>query len=233
MAQPQPIRPAASRTALTIPLVGALLLALAAASCGDDDAKPLELTLGGEGVVINGERWSYQGTAMSREIAIPDASLQTTDGRPFDLRAETDGFITLLYAGYTHCDDICPTHMAMIASALDDLPPEVRARVRVIFITADPERDRPAALREWLDRFDTSFIGLTGDADALVAVQQQLGMNPATVDSPTGDDEDYELNHAAYVLAFPAGSRIALIAYPDGTMAAAYREDLKALAAED
>lgn len=62
-------------------------------------------------------------------------------------------------------------------------------------------------------------------------VQEALGMNPAAVALPA--DEDYELNHAAYVLAFPAGSPTALIAYPDGTLAQAYREDLQALAAED
>lgn len=83
-----------------------------------------------------------------------------------DVARDPDAGITLLYVGYTNCDDICPTHMAMIARALDELPPEVRTRVRVIFITADPERDTPATLREWLDRFDASFIGLTGDPEA-------------------------------------------------------------------
>ncbi len=226
------IRLMGRRALPVLPILGALLLAVTAASCGDDEARPLEITLGDEGVVINGERWPYQGAAMSREIAMPDASLQTAEGRTFDLRAETEGFVTLLYVGYTNCDDICPTHMAMIATALDELPPEVRARVKVIFITADPERDTPATLREWLDRFDKSFIGLTGDPDALVEVQDALGMNPAAVALPA-DDEDYELNHAAYVLAFPAGSPTALIAYPDGTLAQAYREDLQTLAAED
>jgi hypothetical protein len=54
-------------------ILGASLLALTAASCGDDEARPLEVTFGDEGVVINGERWPYQGAAMSREIPMPES----------------------------------------------------------------------------------------------------------------------------------------------------------------
>jgi protein SCO1 len=205
-------------------------LALLGSSCQDDEDTST-IVLGGSGVEINGEAWDYRGSAMSREIEMPDAVLTSTHGADFDVRSETEGFVTLLYVGYTHCPDLCPTHMAAVARALNGLPADAAARVRVLFVTSDPDRDSPSVLGAWLAQFDPSFIGLTGSDEELVAFQRDLGMNPATTEPGNHEHQDYSVNHAGYILAFPSDSRTALIAYPPGAASADYLADLATLTA--
>lgn len=224
------IRLRSRRAAVIVATLAALTLV--GSSCqGDEDTSTV--VLGGSGVEINGGAWDYRGSAMSREIEMPDAVLTSTDGADFDVRSGTEGFVTLLYVGYTHCLDLCPTQMTAVARALDDLPADAAARVKVLFVTSDPERDSPSVLNTWLAQFDPSFIGLTGSNEDLVAFQRDLGMNPATTAPADHEHQDYSVNHAGYVLAFPPDSRTALIAYPPGATSEDYAADLRALTSEN
>lgn len=211
-------------SSIRVPLCGAVALlalgVLASCSSGDDSAPH---------IVLGETESEFRGALLTRDIEMPDAALVDTKGRPFDLRRETEGFVTLLYVGYTHCPDICPTHMSEIAAALKQVPQQDRARVKVLFITSDPERDTPEALGEWLANFDPSFLGLTGTPDELNALQQDLGMNVATREDT--EHGDYEVSHASYVLAFAPGDRSAKLAYPSGMTSEDYRQDLIKLAA--
>ncbi|MGH2607619.1 MAG: SCO family protein [Tepidiformaceae bacterium] len=186
-------------------------------ACSGEDSTPN---------IIQGEDSGFRGALLTREIELPDATLTDVDGEAFDLRRETADFVTLLYVGYTNCPDLCPTHMAEIAAALKELPEEERSGLKVLFVTSDPERDTPEVLREWLANFDPSFIGLTGTADELAALQRDLGMNVATQEHT---EHGYEVNHASYVLAFPRHDRTAKLAYPSGMTREDYREDLLTL----
>ncbi|HVM66813.1 MAG TPA: SCO family protein [Acidimicrobiales bacterium] len=143
----------------------------------------------------------------------PDFTLTDTSGRPFSLPAETNGYVTLLYFGYTHCPDICPTHMADIALGLRDVPQSVRSRIKVVFVTTDPHRDSPSVIRHWLDSFDPSFIGLTGSDGAITAAETSVGMPPAEVE-PLGNG-NYSVSHAAWVVAFTPDN-LAHAIYPAG-----------------
>src|SRR5690606_37747795 len=101
----------------------------------------------------------WNGVAVEGTPELPEAEFVDADGQPFDLRAAVREKPTLLYFGYTNCPDICPVHMANIASALRQgtVRPE---QINVVFVTADPERDTPEVLGEYMARFDESFIGL-------------------------------------------------------------------------
>ena len=92
----------------------------------------------------------------------PDFVLTTTEGRRYDFAQETAGRPTLLYFGYTDCPDECPTAMADVSAALRSVPADLRGQVQVVFVTTDPERDTPERLRDWLDQFDTDYVGLLG-----------------------------------------------------------------------
>jgi protein SCO1/2 len=142
----------------------------------------------------------YTGTVIRIPLAKPDAVLTDTSGQPFDFRNQTDGYVTLVYVGYTHCPDACPTYMATIASAMARLPGNIRNRIKVLFITDDPARDTPQVMRTWLDLFDKTFIGLTGDDATLAKVLETLDVQPgAPTDLGNGD---YSVRHAAYVIAY-------------------------------
>lgn len=171
-----------------------------------------------------------RGTVLDPSWPKPDFTLTDTRGAPYDFRAETDGFVTLLFFGYTHCPDVCPVHVANIAAVLQDLPFAQRERIRVVFVTTDPERDTPARLREWLDRFDRSFVGLRGTKAEVESVEAALHL-PAAIRQPSTPGPlpgAYAVGHAAQVIAFGTDGR-AWVLYPFGTRQADWAHDLPKL----
>ncbi len=208
------------RRAAAIALVLAVL-ALAGAACGDrasTGAGPSP-----QGAMSPG---GWSGAQVTPAIHKPDVTLVDSSGAPFSLRRATDGYVTLLYVGYTHCPDVCPLQMATVASALKKVPPDVAAKIKVVFLTADPARDTPAHLREWLDRFNPSFIGLTGSQAAIGAALKALYMAPVQKEDLGGGN--YGVSHAAYVLAFTTDDLAHLI-YPEGVTADDWARDLEKL----
>src|ERR1700742_4940604 len=99
-------------------------------------------------------------TIVSGQIAVGGPyALTDQDGRP---RSSTDfrGKFQLIYFGYSFCPDVCPTTLAIMAAAMDKLGPS-QDRIIPIFITVDPERDKPAVLKKYLAAFGPRFVGLT------------------------------------------------------------------------
>jgi protein SCO1/2 len=88
-------------------------------------------------------------------------ALTAQDGRTVT-NADLQGQPFLVFFGYTHCPDVCPATMAEISAVFKELGAD--AKIAALFITIDPERDTPAALKAYLDSFDPRIIGLSGDA---------------------------------------------------------------------
>ena len=159
----------------------------------------------------------------------PDLVLETTEGKRFDLKSETDGYLTLLFFGYTHCPDLCPVQLANIATAMKGLDSAVNDRIKVVFVTVDPRRDTPAVMRAWLDHFDHRFIGLTGDSASIAYAFTQLRLGQPMEPAPaTADSSVYTVNHTVLVLAFTTDN-LAHVAYPSGIRPDKWASDLKLL----
>lgn len=173
----------------------------------------------------------YHGAMLPAPVEKPDVVLTRTDGTPYDLRAETDGYATLLFFGYTNCPDVCPVHMANIAAVMARMPYDETRRLKVLFVTIDPERDTPAKLQPWLAQFDPRFIALTGDSAALHDAQAALGLAPARKDTTVTGASGYAMAHAAQIYAFTADDRAHLV-YPFGTRQSDWAEDLPRLVRE-
>jgi protein SCO1/2 len=165
-------------------------------------------------------------------VARPDFTLRDTSGARYDFGAETGGRVTLLYAGYTHCPDECPTTMADVATALRRLPRSEAERVRVVFLTTDPWRDSRPVLRRWLDNFHppTPYVGLTGSPAKLARIESALGMDVAERQrAPKSFGAgDYAVNHFDGLLAYGRDDRLATI-YPAGANASDIAADLNEL----
>jgi len=157
----------------------------------------------------------------------PELVLTDTRGMAFDLRRETSGYLTLVFFGYTSCPDVCPIHMANLGAVLRDLRPSVRERIKVVFVTTDPARDTPERLRTWLDNFDRTFIGLTGDSATINAAQRALYL-PLPQIGPADSAGSYEVGHAAAVVAFTPDDS-ARVMYPFGIRQADWANDLPKL----
>lgn len=105
-------------------------------------------------------RSQFKGTDVSRVTWGHDFTLTDQTGQAFNT-ASLRGKVVLLFFGYTHCPDICAPTLTRLAAAMRELGPKARG-AQVVFVTVDPAHDTPARLAAFLQRFDPSFIGLTG-----------------------------------------------------------------------
>ncbi len=167
---------------------------------------------------------------VSPPLPKPKFTLTDTSDVSFDFASKTQGYTTLLFFGYTHCPDMCPLQMHMIAQALKEVPPGIATQFKVVFVTTDPERDSPQVLRTYLDHFDKSFIGLTGSQAAIDAAQIAANMPPAQK-SAVRPDGAYDVGHAVFVLAYTKDN-LAHVIYPVGMKQEDLVHDLPNLAKE-
>lgn len=172
----------------------------------------------------------YRGGLVSPPLPKPKFTLTETSGTPFNFSARTEGYVTLLFFGYTHCPDVCPLQMSVIAQAFRQVSPAIANQFKVVFVTTDPERDSPQRLREWLDHFDKRFIGLTGSDAAIQAAQIAANLSPAKKSAVRADGA-YEVGHAAFVFAYTKDN-LAHVIYPGGVKEDDWAHDLPYLAKE-
>jgi protein SCO1/2 len=146
------------------------------------------------------------------------------DGQPVDIDA-LEGEVVLVYFGYTHCPDLCPTMLSTVDRALEGLG-EAADRVETLMVTVDPERDTPEYLADYVTHFNERFRGVWGTEDDVRSVATSYGVH-FEYDEP-GADGSYLIGHSASLLAIdPEG--VLRIVYPVGTEADALRADLKEL----
>jgi len=159
----------------------------------------------------------YRGVVMTPPLAKPDFTFTSTSGTPYRFKQETNGVVTLLFFGYTHCPDVCPMHMQNLAAVLKRMPAADRQRVKVVFVTTDPARDTPERLKTWLANFDSTFVGVAGRMEDINRLQQSMGMPPAAPEPlPPGSAAGaYGVAHGAAVLAFTADDSLRTL-YPFG-----------------
>ncbi|HET6626378.1 MAG TPA: SCO family protein [Nocardioidaceae bacterium] len=200
----------------------ALSVVLTLAGCAADSPDQ-QLT---SGMKTFGDDDGMNGAVLDEPYVVPDTTLTATDDAPFSLTADTTEPLTLVFFGYTHCPDICQLVMSDIASAMTRLDQADRDKVAMLFITSDPARDDPQVLRDYLDRFDPGFEGLTGDLDTIVTVADDLGVPiEKGARMPSGG---YEVAHGTQIVGVDDRDR-APIVWTEGTSAADLAEDITTL----
>ncbi|MGO9717122.1 MAG: SCO family protein [Steroidobacteraceae bacterium] len=138
------------------------------------------------------------------EPDLSDLRLVDYDGRPRSI-ADYRSQVIVIYFGYVHCPDTCPTELFKLAQVMKRLGP-LSKRVQVLFITLDPERDTPQVLKGYVRAFDPDFIGLTGTTAQIGKAAASFNIQYAKV--PAGND--YAVEHSAeiIVLDVPGGRRL-------------------------
>lgn len=134
------------------------------------------------------------------------AAFELTDqhDRPFTA-ADLRGRWTVLFVGFTHCPDICPTTLGLLAS-VDNRLPEARRPLQFVFVSADPERDTPARLRDYVGLFNADWAALTGPFDQLDRLLDSLQL--AYVKVPMGNG-DYTIDHSTALVLIDPKARMA------------------------
>jgi protein SCO1/2 len=205
---------------LAVTTVLASMVLLAACNGGGEDATPSPTA-----------PVEFQGHVLDPPFAKPEFVLTDTGGDAFDFADETEGYITALYFGYTHCPDICPAHMADLASVLEQNP-DLAEHVRVVFVTMDPARDTPERLRTWLELFNPDFVGLSGSTEEVqAAADEALGELSFPIETEAFGEGDYSVSHAALVLVY-GHDGMARVSWPFATQLDEYENDLRILVQE-
>lgn len=166
---------------------------------------------------------AFQGKDVSGTRDIQDFTLTDHHGQPRKL-SEFRGKPVVIYFGYTHCPDVCPTTLAELAQSLRELGAQAD-QVQVLFITIDPARDTQALLQGYAPAFDPRFIGLTGTPGQIARVAGQFRILYRRQDVANGD---YTMDHSAgtYLLDRDGVVRVE-VAYGSG--AATFTHDLRLL----
>jgi protein SCO1 len=144
------------------------------------------------------------GTWLPESRSSGTVSLVDQSGAPFT-QARLHGAPSLLYFGFTNCPDVCPTTLAKLAQVERS---GVVPNLRVIFVTVDPTRDRPAVLAPYVRAFDARFIALTGSPRSVHELAARLGVAYERVDLPGGD---YTIDHSAVVFLLDEAGRVVAV----------------------
>ena len=121
------------------------------------------------------------------------------------------GKVVLLFFGYTHCPDVCPAALQVLAKTMNLIPEEKREKVQVIFISVDPERDTPEKAQKYTEYFYPTFIGVTGSPKEIkkVAKDYMAFYKKVESESKTG----YLVDHTAYIYLIDPEGNLKLL-YP-------------------
>lgn len=130
-----------------------------------------------------------------------DYRLEATDGQPFT-QASLRGQPSLVFFGFTHCPDVCPTTLGDILGWQDSLGPQARA-LRIWFVTVDPDRDTLPVLRDYVSWLPGA-VGVTGSARELAQALEAFRIIARKVPLPDGG---YAMDHTAYVMLFDGDGR--------------------------
>jgi len=167
----------------------------------------------------------YHAVDVSWQHAQADFQLTDFNGKPRSL-LDFRGKVVVLFFGYTHCPEVCPTTLADLAQVMGMLGKDAD-RVQVLFVTLDPERDTPQLLAQYPPAFYPAFKGLSGDSMATAQAAQAFGVIYQKQPNKNGG---YDLDHSAGTYLIAPGGRPVLLS-PYGQRAELLVQDIRLLLA--
>lgn len=196
----------------------ALLFALGAAAAGLSTQKPATQKPAAQKATL--KAGSFDPPAMAPELSVPSSNGGTVK------LADYRGKVVLLGFGFTSCPKVCPTTLAVLASARRQLGAQGK-QLQVVYVTVDPERDDAKRMNTYLHGFDPTFVGAIGTPEQMAAVRQKYGVTAKKM--PMGDS--YVVGHSSSVYLIDRQGRLRAM-MPYGRAPADYVHDVQALLAE-
>lgn len=167
----------------------------------------------------------FRGTLYDPALPAPEIELTQADGSSLRL-SEMRGNVVLLFFGYTSCPDVCPVTLSELRKVNEELG-KGADKVRVVFVTVDPERDTPEQIQKYVSIFNPSFIGLSGSLEELEPVWKDYGVYREVEQVPSSAT-GYLVNHTARVYLIDRDGNLRL-SYSFGTPTDDIVHDLKIL----
>lgn len=171
----------------------------------------------------------FRGSLLDPPIPAPDFSLTQANGETFTLSAQK-GKVVLLFFGYTYCPDVCPTTLADLGQVIQRIGKQAE-RVRVVFISVDPNRDTPERAQSYAAAFNPSFTGLSGSEAELQPIWAAYGVYRLVRDDGNHGD-NYLVDHSARVYLIDDKGNLRLT-YSFGTPVDDLENDLRLILREN
>lgn len=156
------------------------------------------------------------GTILPIPHDISPFSLVSAEDKPFTNK-NLKGHWSLLFFGFTHCPQLCPTTLALLNDAYKNIEKHNHVPLpQVVFISIDPERDTPKKILSFLEGFNKNFLGATGKKDQLDKLTREMSILYAKVEDPDATDTSmYNIDHSGTVLMVnPLGQLLAVFSTP-------------------
>lgn len=128
--------------------------------------------------------------------------------------ADYKGKVAVLYFGYTHCPDVCPLTLTQLHVVLGRLGPAAE-KVRILFVSVDPQRDTPSVMHDYVNAFDPRAVGLSGPDPELEKLAKRY-RSAFTREPPRGDGS-YEVSHSSAIYIFDGQGKARLLATPSAS----------------
>ena len=137
-------------------------------------------------------------------------SLKDVNNNPINEKS-FEGPLTALFFGFTHCPDVCPMTLNKLDIIIDRLEKDNK-KLKVVFISIDPERDTPKVMRDYINSFNNKFIGITGKPEKIFLLSQSWGIISQKIFS---EDGQYTVDHSSPVILLKNGKFVARLTHKD------------------
>ena len=154
---------------------------------------------------VQDKKDEYVAGFKGSDFSLKDMNNNTVTQESFN------GPLTAIFFGFTHCPDVCPMTLNKMDIVLDKLKEEEK-KLKVFFISVDPERDTPEVVKNYLNNFSNNFIGITGNAEEIYLLSKSWGILSQKIFS---NDGEYNIDHSSPVILLKQGKYVGRISYRD------------------
>ena len=154
---------------------------------------------------VNNKEDNYVASFKGSSFSLKDVNNNPINEKSFE------GPLTALFFGFTHCPDVCPMTLNKLDIIIDRLEKDNK-KLKVVFISIDPERDTPEVMRNYINSFNNKFIGITGKPEKIFLLSQSWGIISQKIFS---EDGQYAVDHSSPVILLKNGKFVARLTHKD------------------
>ena len=154
---------------------------------------------------VNNKEDNYVASFKGSSFSLKDVNNNPINEKSFE------GPLTALFFGFTHCPDVCPMTLNKLDIIIDRLEKDNK-KMKVVFISIDPERDTPEVMRDYINSFNNKFIGITGKPEKIFLLSQSWGIISQKIFS---EDGQYTVDHSSPVILLKNGKFVARLTHKD------------------
>ena len=155
---------------------------------------------------VQGKKDEYVASFKGSNFSLKDMNNNIITEESFN------GHLTLIFFGFTHCPDVCPMTLNKLDIVLDKIDKSNKKKLKVFFISVDPERDTPEVVKNYLRNFDNNFVGITGEPEKIFLLYQSWGVMSKKIFLENGE---YNIDHSSPVILLKDGKYISMISHRD------------------